>query len=292
MLPLSKYTLFRLEVLLKSRSTPARIKQLLNNAEKLSKEQNTNNITEILDYVFHHPSEREKSMPKWLYDFSVMKNTSVKEKHKFINQYGTLITCKHLMANFDDKNLGEKVVNSYYQEWNNKYAGYFRRMPDFEKNIVSISVGNKHVSPSQLQKEYEEIFNRFTYLRKQYNGILQTKNKPPEWFINIIPTATGHPPVMKRVYNQMLRRLRKFQDYIQKHPPVSHEDMEELNKIDLLELDGIAREAYVKFLSEIFTIDENGKITKSRLLDNRLAKSGTIERLYKEVSFKKRVSNA
>lgn len=288
-IPLVKHTLTKLETLLKAGNTPPRILQLLQDS-KLQKEQNTNKVTEILNYVYKNPQQLDKSLPHWLYQFCTTRSKTVKQKHKLIARYGVLIGFKHLMDNFEDSNSGIKTVHRYYVDWNYMYELHFKRVPNYKKNLINLTAKDRSTIPFEMNNDIADMVKKFNHLRRQYNSLTKSKTKAPEFIVDIIPTPTGHPPVMKRVTNMMLERLRKFQDFVQKHQPLIKEDLAALDEIDLNMLDGTVREAYINFLSESFRIEEDGTIISSTLFDRRLAKSLEVEKLYKEVSKKTELS--
>ncbi|OUT23713.1 hypothetical protein CAS74_000070 [Pichia kudriavzevii] len=92
----------------------------------------------------------------------------------------------------------------------------------------------------------------------------------------------GEPPAPQRVFNKMIRRLEALQDYYKKNQPVSTVDMDELNKINLLEIDGYFREAYVDFLNAIFVIKNDSTIEKSAMIQRQVATSKRVESLYQK----------
>lgn len=283
MLPLAKHTATKLDSLLKTGNTPPRILQILQDS-KLQKIQNTNKVTEILNYVYKNPDHLDRSLPEWLYRFCRMQSKTVKQKHKLIDRYSILINFKHLMNNFDDLNLGTKAVQRYYIDWNYMYELHFKRVPHYEKNLIDLASNGKSTISFKMDEDVKDMVTKFDHLRKQYNSVIKIKTKAPNFTVDIIPSPTGHPPVMKRVSNMILERLRKFQEFVQKHQPLSQEDLTALDEIELSDLDGTVREAYVNFLMEAFTIEDDGTIRSSKLFDRRLAKSPEIEKLYEKVA--------
>jgi hypothetical protein len=241
------------------------------------KNHDSKSITNILDYVYRQqPDNLYKSCPSWLYTFLTFDLTNKKHIAQFVNNYGSILNYNHLINQFKNKE-GNNLNETYKRLWNTSQLNYYNSLYP-----INIDVDDTKILSLNFAKKHPDI-NKFIKLRQQYASLAKNKIKLPELTIKIIPDKFGKPPHPHRVFNMRLNRLVKLQNYYKKNPPICHEDMNELNKIDLYSFNDVTREAYVIFLQNIFTIDDDGCIKRSNLLEKRVASSKKTVDLYKRV---------
>lgn len=280
---LDKYTLEKLARLVRHNDSKALQVHELIQSGKLTEKQNSNKVLDILQYIYNHPSNENERYPGWLFGFLKQKSVFKKEKLQMFERYSAILKLHHIMMDFKDENNGI-LLRTYTEQWNTATMGYLS-----QRKFCKWSEHEGKALPKLVDFEFPEPpaenlqdIKKLVKLRQQYISALDLKKSPPDLQIVIAPNMFGEPPAPQRVFNKMIRRLEALQDYYKKNQPVSTVDMDELNKINLLEIDGYFREAYVDFLNAIFVIKNDSTIEKSAMIQRQVATSKRVESLYQK----------
>lgn len=282
---LDPYTARKLGRLLQEADPIAvRLRQRLE-AESEQHKQRANTISNILRYTYHHPSNISEAFPLWFFRFVFAKTDHKKDKLKFVREFGPMLTFSHTIFQLVDKNDADNtLLNNYITSWKASRLEFIETM-QFLDPSVPLEIDKDSLLQLKFRPDdtLSPDIKKLVRVRHQYNNIVKHKFKSLELKISIDPNRFGLPPSPERIFNLKLARLIKLQKYYRKYPPITHQDMENLDQINLLTLTGTVREAYVNFLStEAFTIDDDARIAKSNILEKRIAISEKMKILYKE----------
>lgn len=244
--------------------------------------QNSNRVLGLLTYTYH---TENSGYPAWLRKFIDFKTNNRQLQVSFVNEYSSLLSFSHIITKMKDKN-NNNLIKQYIKDWNASQLEFTKtirfidasiEVPEQDGQFIDLEFGgNAATAPDDIKK--------LDHLLEQYLLMVRNKIKPPAKIIKIAPDKFGRPPIPQRVFNMQLRRLVKLQEYFKKIPPISQSDMDVLNGIDLIALDGNVREAYVDFMSSIFTIDDDGNIAKSNIFEKRVSASEKIKQMYRQES--------
>ena len=284
--PLDSHTASRLSrLLLKGEPGALRLQRLLAVQSKHSK-QRSNNISAILHYAYHHSSQLYQAYPAWLARFVFAKTTSKKDRLRFVQEYGPMLSFSHTIFRLTGKADNDSALrDSYMASWEASQLNFVRSTQFLDPGVPLETNSDKILQLKfQPNTPVSEDIQRLIKVRQQYSSIVKPKFKFPDLVISVDPNRFGLPPPAERIFNTRLARLIKLQKCYRKYPPITHEDMHTLNQLDLMSFSGTAREAYVDFLnSTAFTIDNDAQIAKSNILEKRVAISEKMKNLYKEL---------
>ncbi|KAG0688680.1 hypothetical protein C6P40_000668 [Pichia californica] len=269
-----------------------KLKNLLISKPSL-KLQQTNLVSTILDHVYrqdynHKYNYNHYVYPEWIARFISTPNLKKSDKIKFVKNFGNILTFSHTILKLTEKStINDEITlkDKYLSKWKKERIIFFKNLdvvginPQLETNIenllqLKITQNSTTTTTTDLKKLIK--------IRQEYNNVIKNKFKPPELKIIIDPNEFGNPPNAERLFNMMVSKLTKLQNYFIKYPPISQKDLNELDTIDLNSLSGYVREGYVEYLTNsVFIINDNAEIKKSNILEKRVAISNKIETLYK-----------
>lgn len=222
--------------------------------------QPNNDIIHVLDTVHKSIS----TSPDWLQTFLKFKTFSHDQQFQFITKYGGLIKIQHAINSmkFIDKTpVRQNWKSNYFSSWQSQVNDYwFPYTKDYE-----IQLG----APSQLKK----------FINENNLGKLTS--------INIDPDRFGNPKPQINIKNSILKSLIALQKNIKSSKLIPLHNLNEIENSlvdksnNSLNLSDKYREAYIHWLSEVYSIDKDGKVIKSKVLLNKYIPSPNLINLYK-----------
>lgn len=229
--------------------------------EKINKPntQPNNNIIHVLDTVHKSSS----TLPEWLQTFLKFKTFTHDQQFQFITKYGGLIRISHSI------NAMKFLNNSQCQNWKSEYFNCWKSQVDEYWFPYTKDSDIRLGTPPQLKN----------FINKNNMGKLAV--------LNIDPDRFGYPKPQINIKNSILKSLITLQRNIKASKLIPLHNLVELEKYlidntnNSLNLSDKYREAYIHWLSDVYSIDNDGNILKSKVLLNKYKPSPTLINIYK-----------
>ncbi|VEU19664.1 DEKNAAC100465 [Brettanomyces naardenensis] len=220
-------------------------------------------VKRLLGIAFIDSQPIKERLPSWLYRFVHAHRTGRYNRIMLYENYGMLLKTRHLIDRFQSN---KPLLKNYYSKL---AESMFESTPD-SQTISQIINGEKpSIDEKYAQKQCcDDDIALLMKLRVQYKSKVQTKTKAPSFDVDIPPSRFGLPLTHPRLFNLVVNKLAKIQDYFGRYTPLSVADLEYLDRLvvsDFLKQNPSVCRGYDEFIRVSFAISDDAMVILPKL---------------------------